>query len=44
MLINDNDCDLEDLEEADLPDDSPETRMYIIAQARLSQTGKFPAR
>ena len=37
MVINDLDCDIEDLTMDDFPDESIETAQYVIAQASLSR-------
>lgn len=39
MVINDLDCDIEDLTVDDFPDESLETAQYVIAQASLSRIG-----
>jgi hypothetical protein len=40
MMINDNDCDIEELEMADFWDESKATALYILSQACLSKAGK----
>lgn len=40
MTICDDDCDVEFLREDDLADEPRETRLYMIAQAQLSLSGK----
>jgi hypothetical protein len=39
MVINDLDCDMEDLTVDDFPDELPETAAYVIAQASLARIG-----
>ncbi len=39
-LINDDDCDVEVLQEEDIPDERPEIKWYIIEQGRISVAGK----
>jgi len=41
MVINDLDCDVEDLSMQDFPDEPPETARYMIAQAGLNKAGKY---
>lgn len=41
MIINDDDCTLEDLTLEDFPSEPRETAQYIIAQASLSRTGQY---
>ncbi|RFU30586.1 hypothetical protein B7463_g5717, partial [Scytalidium lignicola] len=36
MSINDHDCDVEELTENDFPDETKDTALYVISQARLS--------
>ena len=40
MVINDLDCDAEELTVDDFPNDSEETILYIMTQATLSRAGK----
>lgn len=40
MIINDEDCTLEELTFDDFPSEPQETAQYIIAQASLSRIGK----
>jgi hypothetical protein len=41
MMINDCDCDVEEPTREDFWDESTETALYVISQARLSVAGMY---
>lgn len=41
MVINDLDCDVEELNHNDFPDETQDTAEYVIAQANLARVGKL---
>lgn len=43
MIINDLECDIEELVREDFPDESEVAARYVMAQASLSRIGSFEA-
>lgn len=43
MIINDLECDIEELVREDFPDESEVAAQYVMAQASLSKIGLFQA-
>ena len=41
MVINDLECDVENLTHNDFPDEQEDTAAYLIAKANLAGLGKF---